>query len=125
MPSTGDRLMTAYVVNSLMMMTLLVIIPALLLGTAYLFRKLDSKERLLAIEKGLYHPSAPQEVYRRTRRAAIVLIAAGIGVALVFVIEAAAKGTRAPLASAGLGVVPLAVGLGMLIDLRLQRRDLR
>lgn len=117
--------MTPYVVNSLMMMTLLVIIPGLLLATAYLFRKLDSKERLLAIEKGLYQPTAPQEVYRRTRRAAIVLIAAGVGVALAFVVEAIAKESRMPLSSAGLGLVPFTIGVGMLFDLRLQQRDRR
>jgi len=115
--------MTPYVVNSLMMMTLLVVIPALLLTAAYLFRKLDSRERLLAIEKGLYRPTAPQEVYRRTRRAGILLIAAGVGVALAFFTEAVAKGSASPLSSAGLGLVPFAVGVGLLFDLRLQQRN--
>ena len=58
--------------NSLAMITLLIVIPTLLLGTAYLFRRLESRERLLAIEKGVYQPISADEGYRRTRRLAIV-----------------------------------------------------
>lgn len=109
--------------NSLAMITLLIVIPALLLGTAYLFRRLESRERLLAIEKGVYQPISAEEGYRRARRIAIVLIAAGIGVILAFVLEAFAHG-RPPVA-AGLGIIPLMIGLGLLFDLRMQRRELR
>ena len=109
--------------NSLAMITLLIVIPALLLGTAYLFRRLESRERLLAIEKGVYQPISAEEGYRRARRIAVVLIAAGIGVILAFVLEAFAH--RRPPVAAGLGIIPLTIGLGLLFDLRLQRRELR
>jgi mannitol-specific phosphotransferase system IIBC component len=109
--------------NSLAMITLLIVIPAMLLTTAYLFRRLESRERLLAIGKGVYQPISAEESYRRGRRIAVVLIAAGVGVILAFVLEAFAH-HRKPVA-AGLGIIPLTIGLGLLFDLRVQRRELR
>ena len=109
--------------NSLAMITLLIVIPALLLGTAYLFRRLESRERLLAIEKGVYRPISAEEGHQRTRRVAIVLIATGVGVILAFVLEAFAH--RRPPVAAGLGIIPLTIGLGLLFDLHLQSRALR
>jgi hypothetical protein len=115
--------MNSILENAMAMMTLLIVIPFLLLGTAYLYRRLESRERLLSIEKGVYQPAAPEEVYRRVRRTAIVLIASGIGLILAFVLEAFAH--RRPPVAAGLGLIPLTIGLGLLLDLRLQRRDLQ
>ncbi len=115
--------MSGLTANTLLMITILVAVPALFLGCAYLFRRAESKERLLAIEKGVYQPPTPQDIRRRTRRAAIVLIAGGLGVILTFMIQALIKHNVAELASTGLGLVPLAIGLGLLIDLGLQRRD--
>jgi len=116
--------MNGLTANTLLMITILVAVPTLFLGCAYLFRKVESKERLLAIEKGIYQPAAAEDIRRRTRRAAIVLIAGGLGVILAFVVEAVIKRNWAALASTGLGIVPVALGVGLLLDLRLQRRDL-
>jgi hypothetical protein len=121
--AAGGHAMNGLTANTLMMITTFLGVPALFLGTAYLFRKLDSKERLLAIEKGLYHPTAPLEVYRRTRRAAIVLVAGGLGIILAFVIAAVVAHNFRMFSPGGLGIVPLAIGLGLLFDLRLERRD--
>jgi hypothetical protein len=116
--------MNGLTANTLLMITTMVAVPALFLGCAYLFRRIESKERLAAIEKGVYQPPTPQDIRRRTRRAAIALIAGGLGVILAFVIEALIKRNLASLSSTGLGIVPVALGLGLLLDVRLQYRDL-
>ena len=115
--------MNPLLANTLLMITILVVVPGLFLTCVYLFRRAESKERLAAIEKGIYEPPTPQDIRRRTRRAAIVLIAGGLGIVLAFVIEAAVKHSWSELSSTGLGIVPIALGLGLLLDLRLQRRD--
>jgi hypothetical protein len=122
-PTKGDK-MNGITANTILMITILVVLPALFLGAAYLFRRAESKERLLAIEKGVYKPPTFEDIRRRTRRAAIVLIAGGLGVILAFAIQALLKRDIAEMASAGLAIVPLAIGLGLLIDLGFQRRDL-
>ena len=98
-------------------------LPVLALVSLYFFRKLHLQQRLLEIERGA-HPAIDREAApARARRAGIVCVAAGIGICVGDVIIVAA--TRDPQAWAlqALGIVPIAVGIGLLVDYRLARRD--
>jgi uncharacterized protein DUF6249 len=99
-------------------------LPVLALVSLYFFRKLQLQQRLLEIERGASPTIAREAGPARTRRAGIVCIAAGLGVCIGDAIIVAA--TRDPQAWAlqALGVVPIAVGIGLLVDYRLARRDL-
>jgi hypothetical protein len=66
----------------------------------------------------------PVQSLANTRRTAIVLISSGIGLALFFIVLSIIVGQRDVLAGAAVGLMPLAVGAGFLIDYRLQKRDL-
>jgi hypothetical protein len=98
-------------------------LPLLALVSIYFFRKLHLQQRLLEIERGVNPTIAREGAPARTRRAGIVCIAAGIGVCAGDVIIVAA--TRDPQAWAlqAVGLVPIAVGIGLLIDYRLASRD--
>jgi hypothetical protein len=98
-------------------------LPVLALVSIYFFRKLHLQQRLIEIERGV-HPTVDREgAPARTRRAGIVCLAAGVGVCLGDVIIVVA--TRDPQAWAlqAVGLVPIAVGIGLLIDYRLASRD--
>jgi hypothetical protein len=66
----------------------------------------------------------PMQSVANTRRTAIVLISSGIGLALFFIVLSIIVGQRDVLAGAAVGLIPLAVGVGFLIDYHLQKRDL-
>ena len=104
---------------------LIVWLPTLTLAAVYLFRRLRLQERLKAIEHGRNLAFDPEVSAIRTRRAGIVLVAAGIGVALGDAILTGVFADAHLLAFLALAAVPLLVGLGLLLDHRLQLRDLR
>jgi hypothetical protein len=66
----------------------------------------------------------PVQSLANTRRTAIVLISSGIGLALFFIVLSLIVNERDVLAGAAVGLMPLAVGAGFLIDYNLQKRDL-
>jgi hypothetical protein len=66
----------------------------------------------------------PMQSLANTRRTAIVLISSGIGLALFFIVLTVVVNERDVLAGAAVGLIPLAVGVGFLIDYNLQKRDL-
>jgi Domain of unknown function (DUF6249) len=66
----------------------------------------------------------PVQSVANTRRIAIVLISSGIGLALFFIVLSLIVTERDVLAGAAVGLMPLAVGIGFLIDYHLQKRDL-
>jgi hypothetical protein len=66
----------------------------------------------------------PMQSVANTRRIAIVLISSGIGLALFFIVLSLIVTERDVLAGAAVGLMPLAVGVGFLIDYHLQKRDL-
>lgn len=66
----------------------------------------------------------PMQSLANTRRTAIVLISSGIGLALFFIVLSLILSERDVLAGAAVGLIPLAVGVGFLIDYNLQKRDL-
>jgi hypothetical protein len=66
----------------------------------------------------------PMQSLANTRRTAIVLISSGIGLALFFIVLSLIVTAREVLAGAAVGLMPLAVGIGFVIDYHLQKRDL-
>ena len=101
--------------------------------TNYHLRQLKSRERLAAIEKGLIlsegdfpdYSSDPRRTAAKTRLAAIILIAVGVGTASTFAILAWVVQERDVLAAAAFAVIPLAIGVGMLFDYRLQSQAMQ
>ncbi len=66
----------------------------------------------------------PMRSLANARRTAIVLISVGLGLILFFNVLAAILSARPVLAGAAAGLIPLAIGIGFLIDYRLQKRDM-
>ena len=66
----------------------------------------------------------PVQSVATTRRIAIVLISSGIGLVLFFLVLAWILGVHEVLSGAAAGLIPLAIGIGFLIDYNLQKRDL-
>jgi len=104
---------------------LIVWFPTLTLIAVYLFRRLRLEERLKAIEHGRSIVFDPEVSAARTRRSGIVLVAAAIGLALADTIVAGVFNVKELLAFLALAAVLLLIGLGLLLDHRLQLRELR
>jgi hypothetical protein len=66
----------------------------------------------------------PLQSLANTRRTAIVLISSGVGVILFFLTLRLILDEQDVLAGAPIGLIPLAIGVGFLIDYKLQKRDL-
>lgn len=66
----------------------------------------------------------PIQSLANTRRIAIVLISSGVGLILFFFALAWILSTPAVLSGGAVGLIPLAVGVGFVIDYQLQKRDL-
>jgi hypothetical protein len=97
-------------------------LSTLLVGAAYLFRRLQSYERLKAIERGIDLAFDPQAAADMSRRAGIVLISLGLGMAVADCIVVWASGDVQAFVFLALAVVPLAVGIGLCVDYRLARK---
>lgn len=72
-------------------------------------------------------PSASRSPARslgNARRAAVVLISVGLGLIVFFVMLASILREHDILAGAAVGVIPLAIGVGFVVDYTLQRREL-
>lgn len=98
------------------------VLPTVAMIITYLFRRLENQERLKAIEHGQLLAFDPREIALRTRRSGVVLIAAGVGIIGAVVLAAMQLGSEA-LAGLGLGVIPIFIGTGLIIDYRLQVRS--
>ncbi len=66
----------------------------------------------------------PMQSLGNTRRTAIVLISSGVGLMLFFSMVAWIEQKHEVLSGVAIGLIPLAIGLGFLIDYNLQKRDL-
>lgn len=89
----------------------------------YKSRKLRTDERMAAIARGLNVPFAPELPQPAlSRRAGILLVSAGIGYALTFLL----LGHWEPDAgeAAVFGIIPFAIGVGFFIDAFLVGREL-
>ena len=101
-------------------------------------RELESQERLAAIAKGLVLPPTAAEiaatqgrpaislVRRRAniRLAGIVLLGAAAGIALFFIALASILHERDVLCGAACALIPFGIGVGFLIDTRIQSREI-
>ena len=101
-------------------------------------RELESQERLAAIAKGLVLPPTAAEiaatqgrpaislVRRRAniRLAGIVLLGAAAGIALFFIALSAILNERDVLCGAACALIPFGIGVGFLIDTRIQSREI-
>jgi hypothetical protein len=66
----------------------------------------------------------PMQSISNTRRTAIVLISSGVGLMLFFFMVAWIVQKHEVLSGVAIGLIPLAIGVGFLIDYNLQKRDL-
>jgi Domain of unknown function (DUF6249) len=66
----------------------------------------------------------PLQGIASTRRTAIVLISTGIGLMLFFLVLAWIVDHHEVLSGGAVGLIPLSIGVGFLIDYKLQKRDL-
>jgi hypothetical protein len=101
-------------------------------------REMQSRERLEAIARGVTPPPTVEElalihgkpstdqVRRRAniRLTGIVLLCCAAGLIAFFVVLAAILQVREVLSGAAAALVPLALGLGFLIDTRIQSREI-
>ncbi len=103
------------------------LVPIAALVVVYLTRRLQSEERMKAIEKGVpipFEPVEPRERAARTRRWAIVLVALGLGVIVVSVATVAVEHDRDGFILAGFAAIPILIGLGLLVDYRLRMKEI-
>ena len=101
-------------------------------------REFESQERLAAIAKGIVPPPTAAEiaatqgrpavslVRRRAniRLAGIVLLGAAGGIALFFIALASILRERDILCGAACALIPFGIGVGFLIDTRIQSREI-
>jgi hypothetical protein len=99
-------------------------LPTITLVGAYFFRRLQQQERLAAIARGADLAYEPEETLNRTRRSGIVCLAAGIGLSIGDIIVATVAKDPQALVGQAVAIVPFAIGVGLLIDHRIGRRDL-
>jgi len=98
-------------------------VPLALIYAWYRVRKLRTEERLAAIAKGVAVPMADElPPHARSRKAAILLTAGGIGYTLAFV--ALSRFEPDAIEAAVFGIIPISVGIGYFIDAVMVRRDL-
>jgi hypothetical protein len=85
----------------------------------------DDIDKLLSKASGDGRPVRdPMQSLASTRRTAIVLISSGVGLSLFFIVLAWILSERDVLSGASVGLIPVAIGVGFLIDYFLQKRDL-
>jgi hypothetical protein len=101
-------------------------------------RQIESEERLAAIARGVPIPPTEAEValtrnrpsldsVRRrdnVRRGGIVLVAIAVGVILFFIALTIILREREIMSGVACGLIPLGIGVGLLIDSRIQTRDI-
>jgi hypothetical protein len=99
-------------------------IPIAGMFTYYRVRKLRSEERLAAIARGVEIPMEPEaSQVSRSRRWGILCISGAAGYIATFAAIARLASERDAMAVAAFGFIPLAVGIGYLIDAFVSRRE--
>ncbi len=99
-------------------------IPIAGMFTYYRVRKLRSEERLAAIARGVAIPMEPEVSHvGRSRRLGILCISGAVGYIATFAVISRVTSEPDALAAAAFGLIPLAVGIGFLIDGYLSRRE--
>jgi dolichyl-phosphate-mannose--protein O-mannosyl transferase len=99
-------------------------IPIAGMFTYYRVRKLRSEERLAAIARGVNIPMEPEvSQVGRSRRLGILCIGGAVGYIAMFAVISRVTEEHDALAAAAFGLIPLAVGIGFLVDAYLNRRE--
>jgi hypothetical protein len=99
-------------------------IPIAGMFTYYRIRKLRSEERLAAISRDVdIHMEPEISQVGRSRRWGILCISGAIGYIATFGVVARVEAEPDTWAAAAFGLIPLAVGIGYLIDAYLHRRE--
>lgn len=99
-------------------------IPIAGMFTYYRVRKLRSEERLAAIARGVEIPLEPEvSQVGRSRRWGILCISGALGYIATFGVIARIQAEPETWAAAALGLIPLAIGIGYLIDAYLHKRE--
>ncbi len=103
------------------------LVPIVALIVMYMMRRLQSEERMKAIEKGVpipFEPAEPAERAARTRRWGIVLVALGLGMIAMSVTVVAVEHDRDGFIGVGFAAIPILIGLGLLVDYRLRVKEI-
>ena len=99
-------------------------IPMAAMYTYFRVRKLKTDERMAAIARGVSVPfEEPIAPAARSRKAAILLISGAIGFMATFGLIAGIEHEPDTWAAAAFGLIPLAIGIGYLLDFTLTRRE--
>jgi len=90
----------------------------------YLVQRLRSRERLLAIEKGVPLPRANRlEGEKNFRLAGMICVAAGVGLLILF--TSLAVSLLIPRAVIAVSAIPFLIGVAFLIEYRVRMRELK
>ena len=101
-------------------------------------REIQSHERLAAIAKGLPIPPTVEELaimhgrpsvdakrrYANIRLSGIILLGSAAGIILFFIALSAVLQVRPVLCGAAVGLIPLGIGIGMLLDTHIQKKEM-
>jgi len=99
-------------------------IPMAAMYTYFRVKKLKTDERLAAIARGVDVPfEQTTSPAARSRKAALLLICGAIGYMAAFAAVAGIEHEPDTWSAAAFGLIPLAVGVGYLIDFTLTRRE--
>jgi hypothetical protein len=98
-------------------------LPTVAVAAMYFFRRLESQERLKAIEHGASVGLEPAMAALASRKSGIVLISAAVGIAAADLIVTAVSRDLEALVGMALAVIPFAIGVGLHIDYRLTMRS--
>jgi hypothetical protein len=114
--------MNPQVIGIIALVAGLIWLPTLAVVAAYAFRRLHSRERLKAIEHGLDLAFDPQAAAEGGRRAGVVLMSLGVGLALADGIVVFAADEPEAVVFLAVAVIPFVVGAGLLVDYRLGKK---
>ncbi len=99
-------------------------VPLAAMYTYYSVRKLRTQERLAAIARGTDVPMVAElSESARSRRWAILLISGAVGFIIAMGLIATIEREPDTWTAAAVAVIPLAIGLGYVLDSTLIRRD--
>jgi hypothetical protein len=116
--------MNVQVAGAFGLAAIIISLPAISLTFVYLMKKLQARERLAAIEKGISIVADPVETAGKTRRTGIALVAAGCAIALGSLLILAFLREGAVVYVLILSILPLFIGFGLLLDYRLQKQSI-
>jgi hypothetical protein len=107
------------------------IFPVAMTFAGVMVQRLRTKERLLAIEKGIplppglheRRPLSPWELAANFRLSGIICVAIGLGLSVLFA-SLAETLPQFPKGVIAVSAIPFLVGLGLLLEYRIRRKEL-